>query len=243
MKLNFEKWAQKLRDIFSKHGYTCDCCGAEVFDYPSHRLCENCSALIALKGHRCIKCGRKTITEGVCLACKSELPIFDRGISPLAYEGMSASMINRFKNGERYLADFFAERMAKTLKESGLFSEDLLIVCVPMTKDKRLARGYNQSEELAKSLSKLLSLDFDSEVLEKRKETTDQKHLNRKERQENVKTAFFVHKRTFVRGKNILLVDDIMTTGATGNACARVLKNAGANKVIFLTAVSLNEKK
>ena len=241
--MNFRDFGKKLRDFFSRRGYTCDCCGAEIFDYPNRRICDDCDALIVQEYPRCAKCGRKTVTQGVCLTCKRELPSFDVGMSPFVYEGMSAAMINRFKNRERHLSAFFSERMSKMLKESGLFSQDLLIVCVPMTKDKRLKRGYNQAEELARGISSLLGLTFDSEVLEKRKETLEQKHLTKKERQENVKTAFFVHKRVLVRGRDILLIDDIMTTGSTGSACARVLKNAGANKIIFLTAVSLKELK
>ena len=243
MKLNFEELGKRLRALFARQGYTCDCCGVEIFDYPNSRVCKDCNELTKIETPRCKKCGRKTITEGVCLTCKRQTPTFDVGISPLSYEDMMASMINRFKNGERYLSEFFAERMVEALENSVRFSKDLLVVCVPMTKDKRLERGYNQAEELAQSISQRLGLAFDSEVLEKRKETSEQKHLARKERQENVKTAFLVHKRPVVRDRDILLIDDIMTTGATGNACARVLKNAGANKVIFLTAVSLNEQK
>ena len=243
MKLKLEELGIKLRALFARQGYTCDCCGVEIFDYPNRRVCEECYELTKIQYPRCIKCGRKTITDGVCLSCKRQTPTFSVGISPLSYEDLPASMINRFKNGERYLSEFFVERMVEALENSGQLSKDLLVVCVPMTKDKRLERGYNQAEELAKSISEKLGLSFDSEVLEKRKETSEQKHLGRKERQENVETAFFVHKRVAVRDKNILLVDDIMTTGATGNACARVLKNAGANKVIFLTAVSRNEQK
>lgn len=244
MKVNLQNLGQRLREVFARRGYTCDCCGKEVFDYPNHRICEDCSnILFAENSAHCPKCGRKTVTEGVCLTCKKELPTFDIGLSALSYDGMGAAMINRFKNGERYLSEFFSERMAEKIQESGLLFDELLIVCVPMTKEKKLTRGYNQAEELAQSLSVKLGLEFDSEVLEKRKETSEQKNLLRKERQENVKTAFFVHKRAFVRGKDILLIDDIMTTGATGSACARVLKNAGANKVIFLTAVSLDERK
>ena len=243
MKLNVEGLGKRLRALFARWGYTCDCCGAEIFDYHNRRLCEACSELTKIQYPRCIKCGRKTITEGVCLSCKRQIPTFDVGLSPLSYEDMPASMINRFKNGERYLSEFFAERMVKVLEDSGRLSKDFLVVCVPMTKDKRLERGYNQAEELAKSIAQRLGLAFDGEVLEKRRETSEQKHLTRKERQENVETAFFVHKRVAVRDKNILLIDDIMTTGATGSACARALKNAGANEVIFLTAVSLNEQK
>lgn len=243
MKLNFEEFGKRARALFSRRGYTCDCCGVEIFDYPNRRICDECNALMQTQAPRCVKCGRKTITEGVCLTCKRENPTFDVGVSPFSYENMTASMINRFKNGERYLSEFFSERMADALKNSGHFSSDLLAVCVPMIEEKRLERGYNQAEELAQSLSKRLGIAVDCDVLTKRKETSEQKHLTRKQRQENVKTAFFVHKRALINGKNILLIDDIMTTGATGNACARVLKNAGAKKVIFLTAVSLNEQK
>ena len=98
---------------------------------------------------------------------------------------------------------------------------------------------YNAADELGSSQTEKYQPKLYEEIIgESEKEWYSYGEIS-----ENVKTAFFAHKRTVVRDRDILLIDDIMTTGATGNACARVLKNAGANKVIFLTAVSLNEQK
>ena len=241
MRKNF---AEKIRAWFSKIGYTCDACGIEVFDYPKARLCGACeSSLYKNDGKRCGKCGRATVAEGLCLSCKKKPPVFTKGMSPFVYENLTAILINRFKNGERHLAYFFAERMAELLQRQNLQKENALIVAVPLTEERELERGYNQAEELARIVGERLNVAFDKETLVKTRDTGAQKKLSGKERQENVKGAYHVRKRKAVDGKTVVLIDDIMTTGATGSECARVLKNAGAKEVIFLTAVSLKEIK
>ena len=237
-----ERFGEKLRTFFARFGHTCDSCGVEVFNYPKERLCADCEkALIRNCEHVCPKCGRKTRASGVCLACKQNLPNFTVGFSPFTYEGLTASLINRLKNGDRYLSNFFGEEMANYLR-SKIQTKDLLVTCVPLTKEKMVARGYNQSEELAKVVADKLGLECDFDVLHKTRERIQQKDLSGKERAENVSGAYRVHKRKAVKGRDILLIDDIMTTGATGSECARVLKNAGAREVIFLTASSLKER-
>lgn len=244
MTVNFKELGAKLRALFATRGYTCDCCNKEIFNYPTKRLCEDCEcALPSNDKGICPKCGRKLISQGVCLICKKEAPAFERGISPLVYEGIAASLINRFKNGERYLAWLLSEKMAEVLIKSDKYSDRLLVVNVPMTEEKIRERGYNQAEELAALVAQKCGLEFDAEVLQKRRETSEQKHLTRDERKKNLEGSFLVHKRKLVRDRSILLVDDIMTTGATGNECARILLSAGAKEVIFLTAVSLKEQK
>ena len=237
---------EKLRALFARRGYTCDGCGAEVFDYPNNRLCELCSSAMPKNdGKVCKKCGRKAFSEGVCLTCKRQMPEFTLGISPFLYEGLAASLINRFKNGERYLQNFFAEEMLKSLREKRTAEEikNYLLVFVPMTKEKELKRGYNQARELAAVISKELGIAIDEEILIKTRETGEQKKLSYKERAENLKGAYRVRKRKALKGKTILLIDDIITTGSTGSECARVLKNAGARDVIFLTAASVPDRR
>lgn len=239
-----KSFAEKIRAWFSKIGYTCDACGMEVFDYPKARLCEACeNSLCKNERKRCGKCGRATVADGMCLSCKKKPPAFTKGLSPFVYENLTAILINRFKNGERHLAYFFAERMAEILQMQNLEKENALIVAVPLTEDRELERGYNQAEELAKIVGERLNVAFDREILLKTRDTSAQKKLSRTERQENVKGAYHVRKRKAVHDKTVILVDDIMTTGATGSECARVLKNAGAKEVIFLTAISLKEIK
>ncbi len=243
--------AKKLRNISSEHGFTCDQCGAEVFDYPRQRLCGECLSILHYNGERrCEKCGRQTVAEGTCLDCKSRAPAFDKGISPFSYRGKTASLINRIKNGDRRLSYFFAEEMSKAFLQNCPLEagKEILVVPVPITKEGVTARGYNQAEDLGERIVKALNeAEFtavmDKDILLKTRETKPQKQLHLFERAQNVHGAFRVHKRTACRDKTILLVDDIMTTGATGSECARVLKNAGAKTVYFLAGASLPELK
>ena len=114
---------------------------------------------------------------------------------------------------------------------------------VPMMKYAVRERGYNQAEELAKELSALTGFLCRTDVLKKVRPTLPQKNLTSKERRENVRGAYRVKARVACREKVILLIDDVMTTSSTGSECARVLKNAGAKKVVFLTIAALEEKR
>lgn len=253
--------AEKLRDYFSKRGYTCDGCGAEIFDYPNHRLCPDCEYVVYENNeYVCPKCGRKARTESVCITCKQAMPAFKQGFSPFVYVGETAALVNGIKNGKRKLGYYFGDQMAKCLLERGrsYLSEEtlntkkqdrLLVLPVPLSKKKLIQRGYNQAEDLGKIVVKRLeeagiAVELgEADVLIKSKDTAPQKQKKFFERRENMQGSFHVHKRSEVQGRTVLLVDDIMTTGATGNECAKRLKGAGAKQVIFLTAASLMEQK
>ena len=258
MRLFWKEIGQKIRDKFSTRGNACDCCGGEVFEYPAKRLCTDCqSRLYKNDGLRCEKCGRKTLAQGICLDCKAELPQFTKGFSLLEYRGETCALINRLKNGDRWLSYFFGEGMAEAflqeyaekeryLRESGL--EEWLIVYVPVTKEKLQERGYNQAEDLAHTLAIELfkrgyAVTEGKDILLKTRETADQKQLGQNERRKNLSGAYHAHKRKMCRGKTVLLVDDVMTTGTTGSECAKTLLGAGAKEVLFLAAASVSERK
>lgn len=241
------RWLEKWRKRSGCRGYVCDACGREVFDYPNARLCEDCERAQTRATKTCSVCGRQMVADGVCLSCKKMLPKFDLGISPFVYHGQSALLINRLKNGKPRLAFYFGEAMADAFSQANEEGA-LLIVPVPITEGKRKERGYNQAERLAEVVQdRLKTLGIEAElvvdVLQKTRETKAQKTMTFYERQENVVGAFFVHKRKACKDRTILLVDDIMTTGATGSACAEKLKKAGAKRVVFLTATALEELK
>lgn len=238
------EWLDKCRLAAGRRGYTCDCCGREVFFYPRERLCGDCLALLPPNDKRaCPKCGRETAAEGVCLDCKRELPAFSLGVSPFVYCAGTCLLLNRLKNGERYLSGFFGEKMAEAwlaLKHDG---EIPLVAPVPMTKEKMRSRGYNQAAELAKVVADRIGAELGEGVLVKVRETLPQKELAGEERKKNVSRAYRIGDGAACKGRAVLLVDDLMTTGATGSECARVLLNGGAKEVFFLTAASLSEKK
>jgi ComF family protein len=109
---------------------------------------------------------------------------------------------------------------------------DFVLVPIPLSKKKLKWRGFNQAEEIAKELADFLKIPLISDCLIKIKETRDQVELSEKERRENVKGVFFVKNKEKIIGKNVLLVDDVFTTGATMEEAARVLKETGAKKIV-----------
>ncbi len=247
----FAKLAEKIRAVMGNHGYTCDCCGAEIFTYPAQRLCDPCmDKMPRIGGKFCEKCGRERVSEGICIDCKAKAPNFEKGIMPFIYHGPAAAMVNRMKIGAPSLALFFGEEMARTfaMRYDGDREEPLLIVPVPMSLVAKRNRGYNQAERLAQAVCEELNrLGFTAEVgvdiLQKHRDTAQQKHMSFAERSKNVAGAYHVHKRRECRDRKILLVDDIMTTGSTGSECARRLMGAGATAVYFLAATALSERK
>ena len=240
---------QKFRRKLLSFGYTCDNCGSELFDYPDCRFCDDCEKKMVKIINACPKCGREKTAEGVCLTCKSQMPSFTKGVAPFSYKGETGSIVNRLKNGNQRLAAYLGERMTERLipllKEEG---EGILIVPVPLTKRKERERGYNQAERLAERVWEELQKaeikgELDIALLVKRRETDPQKQKTARERMENVKGAYHVHKRKACEGKTVVLVDDVLTTGATGSECARLLLAAKAKEVIFLVAAALPEKR
>ena len=232
---------KKLKSKWEKSGYTCDVCDREVFSYPHPRLCEDCQkALVKNDKTTCEKCGRAVVTAGVCLNCKSVIPAFDKGISPFVYYDEVAGVVNRYKSGKSHLAVTFAEYMAVAFK--GIGTQVDAVTFVPLDKDKRRARGYDQAELLAKKVAEILGLPLLSALTCLGKKEL-QKELSVAERRDNVEGIYRVTQRKAVKDKTLLLVDDIMTTGATGSECASRLKRAGAKGVMFLTIASLPERK
>lgn len=242
----FDFLLRKLRNYDAKRGYTCDFCGRELFEYPEKRLCERCLASLFYNDrYTCSRCGRKTVTEGFCLSCKQTPPQFTKGFSPLEYRGKSAALVNRLKNGNARLALFLGELMADCFLRFYTETTSILLLPVPLTKAKERERGYNQSELLCERISYCLeeqgfTIEYAPNLLV-RKTDVQQKHLLYKERFQNAEQAYAIADRAACKGKTVLLVDDILTTGATGGACAKKLLKAGANAVFFLSAASRAE--
>ena len=145
------------------------------------------------------------------------------------YSGPLREVIARFKYGNlRFLANDLSELLAARVRDEALSGYQ--VVPVPLHRKRQGSRGYNQSALLAKSVSRKLGLRYESKGLERTRETDSQVGRNIRDRSANVKNAFGVGSMDF-NGKDILLVDDISTTGATLEACARACRIAGASSV------------
>lgn len=218
---------------------TCDICNREVFG--GERICKTClSALPWNDGAICPLCGRMVAEEGICAECKAKPLAVDRARSVFSHEGEAARLVVRFKGGEKYLKEALFKLLSPFLCEH--FSETDALAFVPMTEKAQKARTFNQSRLLAEALAESCGREL-LECLEKVRDTDAQKTLGRREREENLKGCFRVTDKTSVKGKNILIIDDTLTTGATSSELATVIKRAGAKEVCLLTVTSVPYQK
>jgi ComF family protein len=200
-------------------------------------ICEKCDTIIDLQElkNRCKFCGTKLFDKNrVCEKCKKEKKYYDEFIYFSEYEYVLKNKILEYKfNDKKYLKDFFAQELAKCLQNV----QADYIIGVPISKKRLKERGYNQTNLIAKELSKILGIEYISEMLVKIKDTERQSELSKSERKINVKNSFRVTDIYNIEGKKILLIDDIFTTGATVNECSKTLKKAGAKQVIIATVL------
>ncbi len=182
--------------------------------------------------------------EYACKKCADKLPkiVYHRFAiggapcaSPLPYLNEYANAVKRFKfSGKGYLAQAFSFLIAKAVRESyGEYSFDF-ITCVPMHISSLRSRRYNQAEKLARECSERLDIPF-LDVLEQHKKKAAQHSCKRSERAKNVQGVFRVADKPAVKGRNILLIDDIITTGNTLGECVKILKRAGCADVCCAT--------
>ena len=131
----------------------------------------------------------------------------------------------------------FGELLGKRIAKEGFADYDYVIP-VPIHQSKKRERGYNQSEFIAKSVAKILNCNYNSQLLKRKKYTNSQTLLDTTERKKNIQNVFASYNDKaveLVNGKDILIVDDVLTTGSTINECARILINMGANSVDVAT--------
>lgn len=240
MKGLFAEMAKRAVRLVSGENIACVCCGAELFS--DKYFCERClDSLPFNAGYICDKCGRAIADDyPVCPECKAHMPDYTSARSAFVYSGEIVRLIKEFKTGEKYLAEAFADRMFPILLSQ--FRDADMLAFVPMTPRAVKERGYNQSELLADILSQRCRIPLERELLVKTRETAEQKELSAAERAKNLQGSIRVHERTVCRGKNIVLIDDVMTTGTTASVAAKAILRAGALSVHVLTVASVPER-
>jgi ComF family protein len=202
-------------------------------------FCENCRALLTNDPQpRCPRCaasvGPYINLDGGCTGCRGVTLGFEGALCLGSHEGLLRDLILRLKHhsGEglaEVLARLWASHTAPALRATGA----QLVVPVPLHWWRRLARGYNQSEALARTLAAHLEIPCRPRCLRRVRATRMQRHdMSPTARKENVHQAFRARPSANLQGKTVLLVDDVMTSGSTVNEVARVLKTAGARQVV-----------
>ena len=199
-------------------------------------LCQSCQAeLPRTRPPRCPICWQPQRQGDPCGRCHEEKPAFQRARSPYLYQGVAREAVHALKyNYLSALAQPMAQLMARYVEEEEAIEADVL-AAVPLYARRQRLRGYNQSALLARELSRLCALPLAERGLARRRNTPPQaRSVDAEARRRNVTDAFVADCR-WVAGKRILLIDDVMTTGATLDACARALRQAGAASVWALT--------
>ncbi|PKM82413.1 MAG: ComF family protein [Firmicutes bacterium HGW-Firmicutes-14] len=244
---------EKILDLFFPGTPECIICGSQ--GRLDSGVCRGClERVVRREGYFfCPVCGRYSFknTGFSCDECHSLRPAFYAARSVGPYKGVLKEAIYLFKyRGRRSLAGFFGLLMAELFLAERVFANAALLVPVPLSREKMKLRGFNQSELAAAAMGRVLGLPV-SHCLLRTKETTSQSKLDRGARAQNVRGAFAFDGRsltgipgTKLSGKDILLIDDIFTTGATVGECTGVLLEQGADRVGVMTFASgLQEKK
>lgn len=227
------KFLQKtlfMRDI------KCIFCGRELAKDSKYCTCDDClKTLPYITGKVCKHCGEpiESLAQ-FCMQCKSHIDRgFDNARAVFLYKDQIKSMIQNFKFfGKRYLGEYLSWFLYDLYNQQNYKCD--VVIPAPISEKSLKERGYNQTELLCKAFAEK-SLVVDSKSLIKHKETQHQVGLGYKDRQTNLIGAFKVVDKDAVKNKKVLLVDDILTTGATASEISQTLKKAGATEVYVLT--------
>lgn len=192
----------------------------------------------------CLRCGKPVDTkeQEYCFDCNQKVFHYIRGFPCIKYDKRMSKSISAFKYyGRKEYADFYVDELLHRYKETFSRMKFDVLVPVPIHKSKRVIRGYNQAELIAEGIGEAIGVEVDVKLLLRNKKTLPQKELDEKERLKNLIQAFSINKSGSIKAyQRVLLVDDIYTSGATIEACARILKEAGV-KEVYYTSVCIGK--
>ncbi len=212
-----------LGAIFPKR---CEICHKSASPLYQGALCENCGVSIRLLG--------EPLREKA-LSDFDERPEFNRALCCTAYEGSMRELVHHYKfENKKHLHSYFSKLMLSFLRslEKPVFFDS--ICSVPLEWKRFKERGFNQSELLSRSISDSLGVAHLSRFLKRKDSASPQFLLDKNSRKSNVKNVFRVSDKEVFKDRNLLLIDDILTTGHTASECSKVLKNSGASSVTLL---------
>jgi len=225
----------------------CRICGEPLVQASRLPVCQSCrDSVLPIQGNLCTICGERIVTFSrielepePCGMCRRALPAYSRAIAYGAFESALRETVHLLKY-DRVLpaADFLGAKLSTTFSQLPPLEEKRwLVIPVPLHTRKLRQRGFNQSDLIARAALKRqpVAANLNTKCLVRQRETVPQAGLTRHQRRQNIRGAFAVSDAEAVRGRDILLIDDVFTTGTTISECARVLRGAGAATVYAAT--------
>ena len=231
--MNCQPWLKALVYNCTNINHICLLCSALAEQrYP---LCAACEQELPWLDEYCLRCALPLPMAGlICAQCSRRPPAFHQAIAPWHYGFPLDTLISRFKHNSQWpLGRLLAEMLGLSLLhcyEEGLPRPDLLLP-VPLARRRLRERGFNQAGMLGRWLSNALLIECDERLLLRTRETPAQQSLNARARRRNLRQAFALASAASIKGSHIAVVDDVLTTGATAQAIAQLLRQAGARRI------------
>jgi len=224
----------------------CASCHKKILQQKSGLICEACwDSLERWEAQCCQRCGEQlqvSPENQMPLLCpKCRIPDWAcadiRAIGP--FKAPLADAIHLLKYSDRRsVVQKLSHYMEHSISGAEQYQAADLILSVPLHPARKRERVYNQAQLLAQALGKIMNKAYPENIISRARHTQTQTKLNKQQRLENVKDIFTVRKPELVKGKTVILIDDVLTTGATIGSCARTLLEAGASRVLALTAAA-----
>lgn len=236
-----KKFKNFLSELFFPERYKCVFCGTDVPDFDNDPICDDCKKTLPFnKGNRCLICSEPIDNEAtICDSCQLHKKHFKKAFCPFVYDGKVRNAILGYKDSNRrYLSKSLAKFIADEIKASAVKID--YITFTPLTEKKKKKRGFDQAELLASYVAKELDCEC-VRLFEKTRDGKTQKKLTYKERQENMVGMYKLLPHKFHRTDKVLIVDDIITTGATIDACAKLICKRVSD--VYVAAVARNKLK
>ena len=237
------KLTETLAEAVFPSNIYCIFCGALIDSSRMYSLCDECIRKFHwITGRTCEKCGKAlpdTYHGSLCYDCMQHSHCFVKGFSCLTYGMYEREVLMDYKyNGKGYIGRKFGDILYDRISCENIQID--VIIPVPISRERMRKRGYNQSSVMSQQLALRMEVPFDDKSLVRIKNTHMLRSLDPAERKLVLEGAFAYSEGNVpdLCGKRVLLIDDIMTTGATADACSKVLLDAGAESVIFLSLAS-----
>jgi ComF family protein len=256
---SLSSWAGRAAESLFAVLFPADCriCAAPLTGISRLPVCAEClNQILPVQGHLCSVCGERLLSlhavpalggQVLCPFCSRVEQHFAKAVAYGSYEGGLRELIHLLKyGGVRPAANVLGSMLAEaiSMRGTGFGSGTVVVIPVPLHSSRLRERGFNHAGLIARAAVKelnaegcngLVEMVLSERLLERRRPTESQTGLTIQQRRENMRGAFAVRRAQEVNGREVLLVDDVYTTGATASECARVLRRAGATKVWVAT--------